>query len=267
MRGAMLGDRALMPLFPPPPTPLAHPFLHQVAVAALDSGDSKLAEELVGKLGGQFPGSVRVERLRGMILEAQGEWGRADTLYKKILEEDETNQAAMKRRVAVARGRGDLAGAAKQLKEYLGTFQADAEAWEELLEVYLQLGMHRQAAFCAEELILANPQNPGHHLRLAELFYTLGGAENLRTALAYFAGALELTDGRSARALYGATAVAAQLQGGKPGERLEGEEARLCQQSARMLVKLYRAQCPAKLPLLLDLLKQQGLEGEAPAAK
>ncbi len=127
--------------------------------------------------------------------------------------------------------------------------------------------MHRQAAFCAEELILANPQSPGHHLRLGELLYTLGGADNLRTALAYFAGALELTDGRSARALYGATAVAGQLQGGKPGERLEAEEARLCQQSASMLVKLYRAQCPAKLPLLRELLKQQGLEAEAPAAK
>ena len=34
-----------------------------------------------------------------------------------------------------------------------------------------------------------------------------------------------------------------------------------------MLVKLYRAQCPAKLPLLRELLKQQGLEAEAPAAK
>ena len=47
----------------------------------------------------------------------------------------------------------------------------------------------------------------------------------------------------------------------------EAEEARLCQQSASMLVKLYRAQCPAKLPLLRELLKQQGLEAEAPAAK
>ncbi len=234
-----------------------------MAVAALDSGDRQLAEDLVGKLGAQFPGSTRVERLRGMVLEAQGEWARADALYKKVLEGDETNQAAMKRRVAVARGRGDLAGAAKLLKEYLGTFQADAEAWEELWEVYLSLGMHRQAAFCAEELVLSNPQNPGHHLKLAELLYTLGGADNLRTALAYFAGALELTDGRCARALYGATAVAAQLQGGKPGERLEGEEARLCQQAAQMLCKAYREQCPAKLPLLLDLLKQQGLEGAA----
>jgi hypothetical protein len=52
----------------------------------------------------------------------------------------------------------------------------------------LQVQMHQQAAFCLEELILHQPANVAHHLLLADTLYTLGGAQNWRTARSYYSG-------------------------------------------------------------------------------
>ena len=46
---------------------------------------------------------------------------------------------------------------------------ADAEAWTALAAVYLRKHMFAYAAFCCEELVLANPYNYAFHLMLAEV--------------------------------------------------------------------------------------------------
>ena len=48
-------------------------------------------------------------------------------------------------------------------------FMADQEAWSELAEMYTELEMYSQAAFCVEELIAAAPHNYLNHLRYAEV--------------------------------------------------------------------------------------------------
>ena len=230
----------------------------QVALAALDMGNLGLAERCVRKLDRKFEGSARVMRLKGSVLEAKGEWGKADALYQEILKENEADQGAWKRRVAVCKGKGDLAGAAKLLKQYLKVFMADAEAWEEAADVYVGLGLFKQAAFCLEEVILANPQNPHTHLRYADVLYTLGQPGNLRTAMQHYATALELTDGQSARALYGATCVYSHLCGLKGPLKATAEEAKLPKLCAEVLNKKYTKEAPAKLPFVQDALVQMG---------
>lgn len=46
---------------------------------------------------------------------------------------------------------------------------ADVEAWGELGDLYLAQGDYKRAAFCVEEVILANPHNHLLHERLAEV--------------------------------------------------------------------------------------------------
>lgn len=76
------------------------------------------------------------------------------------------------------------------------------------------MGLYRQAVFCLEELLTLAPGEPNLHVRYGDALLTLGGAANARTARAYYSKAVQLTGGRSARALYGLTACAAQLQVG-----------------------------------------------------
>jgi hypothetical protein len=42
--------------------------------------------------------------------------------------------------VAVEKSRGNTAGAIDTLRKYLDTYQNDNEAWEELAELYLEVG-------------------------------------------------------------------------------------------------------------------------------
>lgn len=103
---------------------------------------------------------------------------------------------------------------------------ADVEAWGELSDLYLAQGDYKHAAFCMEELILANPHNHLLHERLAEvryfysdgtcihspflvnylllsqIKYSEGGVENLELARAYFAQACRINP-ENIRALYG----------------------------------------------------------------
>ena len=46
---------------------------------------------------------------------------------------------------------------------------SDSEAWLELCDLYLYEHDYAKAAFCMEELILANPHNHLFHQRYAEV--------------------------------------------------------------------------------------------------
>ncbi len=48
---------------------------------------------------------------------------------------------------------------------------SDTEAWGELADMYLAQGDYKHAAFCTEELMLANPRNHLVHERFAEVWY------------------------------------------------------------------------------------------------
>jgi hypothetical protein len=56
----------------------------QVALAALDTNDLELAQECGNAVAKKFPGSQRVSKMAGMLLEAQGEWEEADRVSRLL---------------------------------------------------------------------------------------------------------------------------------------------------------------------------------------
>ena len=73
--------------------------LEQLCVAALTNGDVAAAVGYFTQLSAKFPGSSRVQRLSGLILEAKGEWDAAVALYDGLLEANAANSLAWKRKV------------------------------------------------------------------------------------------------------------------------------------------------------------------------
>jgi tetratricopeptide (TPR) repeat protein len=175
----------------------------QVLIAALAHGDDVTAEECFAALYRKFPTSVRVQRLSAMRLEAKGSYGKAEDTYKDILEKDPTDQISLKRLIAIEKANDKPERAITLLNKYLNVYMADVEAWQELADLYCNMQLYENAAYCYEELILASPNNYHIYVRYAELLYTMGGADNLELAKKYYSYALELSQDNNVRALYG----------------------------------------------------------------
>ena len=170
------------------------------------------------------------------------------------------------------RARGKLAEAAAALVSYLETFQADADAWLELADVYTSLGLYRQAAFCWQELVAAAPGAGPWHCAYAQVLATLGDADALRLAQKHYAAAVELSDGRDARALFGAAAAAGALQRLQPPPKKGDAPPRtaaddLAALAAQRLQQLYAAHAPEKAPLAAAALAAVGPAAAAPQPK
>jgi tetratricopeptide (TPR) repeat protein len=130
-------------------------------------------------------------------------WLQALKLYDEMLETNSANMLAMKRRVAVYKAQGKMTSTIRALTELLQTFQTDVESWKELVTLYMASGDMKKALYCQEEVVLADPHNYQNHNRYADLLYTLGGANYLRSARRHFAQSLELSPENNLRAAYG----------------------------------------------------------------
>ena len=210
----------------------------------VDKEEMRLAQQYVATLATQFPDSLRVKRLEGMLWEATGEHKEAMEVYDGILKEDEHHLGAIKRQIAVCRARGRPAEAVKRLNEYLTTFSSDHEAWLMLHELYLGAQQYKRASFCVEELVLINPMSYLYHLRAGEITYTQGISERggshdqLLTARKYFAHALELKPG-CLRALYGILLICAALGTSTKGKGTKVDTADLVAFVQAQLLKAY----------------------------
>ncbi|KAM7250188.1 hypothetical protein ACFE04_022071 [Oxalis oulophora] len=228
----------------------------QVAVAAMDCQCVDVAKDCIKVLQKKFPGSKRVGRLEAMFLEATGSWTEAQKAYSSLLEENPLDQVIHKRRVAMAKAQGNISVAIEWLNKYLEIFMADHDAWRELAEIYVSLLMYKQAAFCYEELIIAQPTVSLYHLAYADVLYTLGGLENLQTAKKYYSSTIDLSGGKNTRALFGiclCSAAIAQLAKGRNKEDKESGE--LQSLAATVLEKDFKQRAPEKLTLLTSALK------------
>ncbi|KAK9697213.1 hypothetical protein RND81_08G021900 [Saponaria officinalis] len=230
--------------------------IEQVAIAAMDCNSLDTAKECIKALSKKFPDSQRVGRLQALLLEAKGCWEEAEQAYSSLLEADAVDQVIHKRRVAIAKAQGDTLKAIDWLNKYLELFMADHDAWRELAEIYVSLQMYKQAAFCYEELILAQPTVLLYHLAYADVLYTLGGLENIQTAKKYYASTIDLSGGKNTRALYGiclCTSAIGQLTKGRNKE--EKDSIDLSSLAAEALKKDYKYRAPNKLPLLTSTFK------------
>jgi len=175
----------------------------RVCMSAVDCNDLALAEQCYLKLRTKFGKSSRVSILEGVILEAQGQHTQAEVIYDRILKDDATHQAAWKRKVCVAKERGDTVHAIELLNKFLKLSSSDEHAWLELADLYLSLGKVELAKFAVEELLLLSPDHYLYHLKYAEISYTLGGKANVAIARQYYAQSLELKPQENLRAHYG----------------------------------------------------------------
>lgn len=76
--------------------------------------------------------------MQEMYFEARGLYDDAERVITEQLEEAPESQMLLKRRVALEKSKGNIAGAIEALRKYVDIFQTDREAWEELGELYLQ---------------------------------------------------------------------------------------------------------------------------------
>ena len=76
-------------------------------------------QDSLNKLKHQFPGSVRVLKLEGMSLEAEGEFEKATALYDSALKDHQTNAELKKRKICVLKVQGKKQDAIAELNEFL----------------------------------------------------------------------------------------------------------------------------------------------------
>lgn len=177
--------------------------LEQVFLAAIELGNDGWRDYCIKQLMKKFPGSRRVQRLKGLHKESLEEWAEAKTIYEGILKDKPEDTMTQKRLIALHKQRGRFAEAVDEINRYLDTFCTDTEVWHELAELYIEAGTLQRASFCFEELLLSNPRSMYHVLTYAELAYSIGDLENSRK---YYSLACYV-DGDCLRALWGLLAV------------------------------------------------------------
>jgi ER membrane protein complex subunit 2 len=123
----------------------------------------------------------------------------------------------MRLQIAVHAGHGDVTTAIDMACKYLDVFQNDPVVWEQLCQLYLQVGRLEQAQFCLEEMLILTPGDVVTMIKLADLLYEQAGAKVL-AARGYYAKVIELSRGENLRALYGllaCEAFGAKVEDGK----------------------------------------------------
>ncbi|XP_048385399.1 ER membrane protein complex subunit 2 isoform X1 [Stegostoma tigrinum] len=219
----------------------------QVMIAALDCSRDDLATLCLQELRKQFPGSHRVKRLTGMRLESLERYEDANRMYDAILQEDATNTAARKRKIAILKALGKTTEAIRELNEYLEQFVGDQEAWHELAELYINEHDYGKAAFCLEELMMTNPHNHLYSQHYAEVKYTQGGLENLEISRKYFSQSLKLNN-RNMRALFGLYMSASHIASNpKANAKMKKDNMKYAAWAATQINKAYQlAGCSRK---------------------
>jgi len=215
--------------------------LEQVCIAAMDLHDMEVVKDCLTQLDLKFPNSIRVRRLKAMAkLELRERFEDAIQVYDEMIKKDESNSLLYKRKIAILIAERQIPDAIKELTEYLKKFMNDQEAWLELSDLYIQEQDYSKAAFCIEELILANPHNHLYHERYAEIQYTINTAESLELSRSYFAQALRLNQ-NNMRALYGLLLAANSVATfPKTTSQKKKENLRLANWASTQISKLYK---------------------------
>jgi len=186
--------------------------LEQVVVAGFDTHRIDVVDICLKELSTMFDteSSLRMRRLFAMKMEMQEEFDAAMEILNSIIDEDDSNSQARKRKIAILKAQGENQKAISELVKYLKDFMADGEAWMELCDLYILEQDYAKAAFCCEELILQHPHNHLYYQRYAEIRYTQGGVEHLEMAKVYYSHAIKINPDNM-RSLYGLLLTSTQL--------------------------------------------------------
>ena len=144
-----------------------------------------------------------------MYCEYEGRDKDAEEIYNKILKENPTNLSVMKRLVCIYKAKNNYIKAIEELNKILQIYVTDVATWEELGELYLLESNYQAALFCYEELLILDSTNSNYHVRVADIYYTLGDYDGFMKARKHYTFSLTLLiPGLNPRALYGLLSTA-----------------------------------------------------------
>ncbi|CAD8124707.1 unnamed protein product [Paramecium sonneborni] len=145
--------------------------LQELFYLSIDMQLIHTSDQVLKVLLKKFPTSEKVQRLKGYLLEANGQDDEALVVYEKMLTENLMDQNTRKRKIALLRRQNNVDQAIGQLNSFLTSFPNDAEAWLELSDIYLEHLNYSKAQFCLEEVLLLNTQDLHLAVKLAEINY------------------------------------------------------------------------------------------------
>eukprot|EP00919_Chromeraceae_sp_WS-2016_P072751 GHVR01172006.1.p1 GENE.GHVR01172006.1~~GHVR01172006.1.p1 ORF type:complete len:134 (+),score=6.04 GHVR01172006.1:3101-3502(+) len=90
----------------------------------------------------------------------------------------------------------------KKINNYLTDNPNDIEAWLEVGQIFIEKGHHLRALYCFEEIVVLCPENDYYFIKLAELYFTLGGKTNISVAIKYYSYVISKQP-KNIRALWG----------------------------------------------------------------
>lgn len=93
--------------------------MEQVLIAALDTNQLNLANQLIEELRKEFPTSKRVTKYKLMLLEAAERYDEARELLDQLSASDISNAAPRKRLIALLKAENKIDLAIAKLCEYL----------------------------------------------------------------------------------------------------------------------------------------------------
>lgn len=226
------------------------------AIACIQLGKRDAALSIVNKVAAKFPQSCRALRLRGMYLESIGKGEEANTTYETGLQTiDSQNLMMLHRKVALEKGRGDIAGALDLLHKHLEIQLGDWQAWYEAGKLHAKQGSYSEAIFCLEEVLMHQPADIATQILLADCMYASGSQEQVALAKKYYASVVEMTDGNNIKSLYGICLCTAKMHHMKCKE----SEETLSKLAGETLLREYALKSPDLVPSVkkvLDSLQQ-----------
>jgi len=209
--------------------------------ACADAGDADGADALARATTTRFgETSRRAAFARCAAALARGDVTRAREILDGVMavKDGDADGRASRMKIAAARHVGDDVEATRALTAYVERYGGDERAWLELGRAHAMRCAYEEALFCYEEVMCAMPFDPSAHRRAAETLYAMGGERNLRDAKNHFAAALDFTNGRDVRAMYGVVLCARKLRE-YAGEGGRAEGAALAAAAAERLLQRY----------------------------
>lgn len=183
----------------------------QIALAAADRGKWDFLRDLLWEICRKFPKSCRRDMLNARIAEAKCRWDDALSMYTKVVESNPLRCIAYKRQIAVLKSQFRTQEAIALLNYYLSIFSRDVEAWAELCALCLSRGRLEHALFAANEVVIHSPLDHAAHTLVADVYMTIGGADNVLNARRHYGTSLHCKQKKNLRALYGMWLASATL--------------------------------------------------------
>ncbi|KAI0827461.1 TPR-like protein [Trametes gibbosa] len=165
--------------------------IEKLALAALDQGNTEVADKCLRILSDKFPDSPRIHVLTGIRLEATEPPEAVLRFYDELLEEDSSNAAIWRRKAHILRQTGKLDRAVEELSAMLDTFYTEVDGWLELADIYLSCQQYTYALQSLSHALLLSPQNPSYFLLFAETAYL---AEDIPLSLKMYLQVVDMTD-------------------------------------------------------------------------